>query len=156
MSKKEEIFKRLFDHRFNRLIIKWNQLERRPRDYGTGDELHPSEIHTIVAISENPDSHMAHLAKTVGVTRGAIMQLVKKLEKRGLIERFMKEHDNKKVFLKLSSSGEKAVEGHTAYHKGMYDDLFILIKKFGMKELELLEDVFIKVESHVDTYLEKS
>lgn len=156
MNKKEIIFKKLFDQQFNRLIIKWNQLEKRPRDYGTGDDLYPSEIHTLVAIGENPETHMAQLAKIVGVTRGAIMQLVKKLEKRGLLQRFMKNHDKKKVFLRLTDKGDTAFAGHKFYHQEMYTDLFSLIKKFNMKELELLEDMFNKVEFHVDHYLEKA
>ncbi len=155
MTKKKELFIRIFDSQLTRLSNKFSLLEKKPRDYETGDLLYPSEIHTIAAIAEHPDVHMSEIAKQQGITRGAVMQLVLKLEKKQLIERYMKDDSNKKVYLKLTSRGAAANRGHDAYHRRMYDDLYPLINQLKVAELKLFENVFERIESHFDAYLEE-
>ncbi|MBU2510036.1 MarR family transcriptional regulator [bacterium] len=155
MTKKKELFIKIFDKQITRLVNKWNILEKKPKDYETGDLLYPSEIHTISAIEENPDLHMSEIAKLLGVTRGAIMQLAVKLEKKQLVERFMMDHNNKKVFFKLTTKGKKAYGGHEKYHRQMYDDLYLYLKTLKVEELKLFEDVFERIENHVDSYLKE-
>ena len=98
---------------------------------------------------------MSEIANILGVTRGAIMQLVLKLEKKELVERYMKGNNSKKVFLKLTPKGIQASSGHEKYHKNMYKDLYVLLKKYKISDLELFEQVFSSLETHFDSYLEE-
>ena len=155
MSKKKALFIKVFEEQLTRIFNKWGLLGRKPRDYETGDILYPSEIHVIASIAENPNTYMAEIANILGVTRGAIMQLVLKLEKKELVERYTKGKNSKKVFLKLTSKGIKAASGHEKYHKNMYQDLSLLLKKYKISDLELFEQVFNSLETHFDSYLVK-
>ena len=148
-------FVRILDQQNNRINNKVSLLEKKPRDYGTGTLLYPSEIHVIASVAENPDAHMSGIAKILGVTRGAVMQLVVKLEKKGLVERYRNGKDSKKVFLKLTPKGKKAAFGHEKYHEKMYEDLYVLLKKFKLSELEFIKQVNDSIESHIDSYLDK-
>ena len=60
------------------------------------------------------------------------MQQVLKLEKKNLVERYMKSNSNKKVFLKLTPKGIKASAGHEKYHQKMNDDLQGLLKNLKL------------------------
>ncbi|MCP4752222.1 MAG: MarR family transcriptional regulator [Proteobacteria bacterium] len=155
MNKKKTQLIKLFDEQINRMSNKLNLLEKKPRDYGSGTLLYPSEIHVIVTIAENPDAHMSEIAKILGVTRGAVMQLVLKLEKKGLMERYKKNTDSKKVFLKLTEKGKKAAGGHAQYHQQMYEDLYVLLKKYKLNELEFINEVNNSLEAYVDSFLEE-
>ncbi len=153
MSKRKTQIIKIFDTQINRISNKLNLLEKEPRDYGSDTLLYPSEIHVVATIAANPDVHMSEIAKILGVTRGAIMQLVLKLEKKELVERYKKDNDNKKVFLKLTSRGKKAALGHEQYHRKMYEDLFMLMKKFKISDLEFIKTVNDSFESYIDSFL---
>ena len=155
MSKKKTQFIKILDEQNNRLSNKVNLLEKKPRDYGSGTLLYPSEIHVIASIAENPDVHMSEIANILGVTRGAVMQLVVKLEKKGLLNRYKNDKDSKKVFMKLTLKGKKAASGHEKYHQEMYEDLYGLLKTFKLSELELIKQVHDAIEAHIDAYLEE-
>ena len=83
------------------------------------------------------------------------MQQVLKLEKKKLVERYMKDEDNKKVFLKLSEAGNQAALGHTRFHEIMYRDLYKLLRNLSMENLELISRIFSTVETHIDSYLQE-
>ncbi len=78
MSINKTQFIKIIDEQSNRMNNKIMLLEKKPRDYGSGTLLYPSEIHCIASIAENSDAHMSRIAEILGVTRGAIMQLVLK------------------------------------------------------------------------------
>ncbi|EFK05222.1 transcriptional regulator, MarR family [delta proteobacterium NaphS2] len=73
---------------FIRIVAKYRILEKRPQDYGIGEVLHPSEIHTIEMIGKNPGINVTGLAGRLGVTKGAVSQLIKKLENKGLVSKY--------------------------------------------------------------------
>ncbi len=155
MSKKKEQFIKLLDEQNNRMSNKITLLEKKPRDYGSGTLLYPTEIHVIASIAEHPNAHMSRIASILGVTRGAIMQLVLKLEKKELLERYKNDIDNKRVFLKLTGKGEKAALGHKKYHQEMYEDLYALLNRYKLSDLEFIKEVNDSIEGHIDSYLEE-
>ena len=105
-----------FHNHFHRLVNRYNALEGKSQDYGCGIELHLAEIHTINAIGNHPESHIAGVARSLGVTRGSTQQMVGKLMKKGLVEKFMDPDDKKRVYLRLTAMGALAFDGHDKYH----------------------------------------
>lgn len=49
--------------------------------------LHPSELHVLLAVRAAPDASATRLAATLGVTKGAVSQVQKRLEHKGVIVR---------------------------------------------------------------------
>jgi DNA-binding MarR family transcriptional regulator len=140
---------------FVRIINKYNALEKNPFDYGCGEKLYPSEIHTIEAIGKHPDVHMAEIANVLGVTRGAVQQTAGKLLKKGLVEKLMAEDDKKKVYLSLTPKGKIAFQGHEEYHGGLASYLAEHFNRLRPREAESLKDFFAGVESFMDAYNER-
>jgi DNA-binding MarR family transcriptional regulator len=140
---------------FVRIINKYNSLQKRPLDYGCGEDLYPSEIHAIEAIGKYPEVHMAELARILGVTRGAIQQTVGRLVKKRMVEKFMDESDRKKVYLELTEKGNTAFDGHEAYHADLSSYLGEYFNRLRPRDAASLKDFFHKVESFMDAYNEQ-
>ena len=54
--------------------------------------------------------NLTELARASGVTKGAISQIVKKLETKGVIRRYKKAANDKEVFIELTETGKKTCE----------------------------------------------
>jgi DNA-binding MarR family transcriptional regulator len=154
MKTKKELFKDIYN-RFMRINNKLNVLQRIPMDYGSGEKLHPSEVHTVEAIAENEGVHMADLAKEMGVTRGAIMQMTGRLEKKGLVKKYMEDDNNKLVYFRLTPKGEAAYRGHRKYHQDMNNRLFSLLKSITSEEIEATGAILERVEHYVSRYVKE-
>jgi len=122
------------------------------RDFGTGDLLHPSEIHTLQAVGDQEKVNITGLAKSLGITKSGVSQMVSKLEKKGLIKRWRKPGNEKEVLLKMTEKGEVAYEGHETLHRQIreiineeldnYDDSnILLLVRFLSRIEELIEKI---------------
>ena len=142
---KEKKFRQLI-RVFTRITARAGALDRVRRDFGTGVDLYPSEIHTIEAIGMQERVNVTELAGIMGVTKGAVSQMIRKLEGKGMITRFHPDDNSQQVFVELTASGALAFEGHAAFHGRQYEiirremagmkekDLDLLLKAFGVIE----------------------
>ena len=90
------------------------------RDYGTGFLLYKVEIHTVLAISNNPGINSKELADIMGVTKGAISQTLNILVKKGLIRKTPAPADARESALELTPLGWKGFEAHERFHKQIF------------------------------------
>ncbi|MCF7942332.1 MAG: MarR family transcriptional regulator [Spirochaetia bacterium] len=137
--------------------------DRMTMTYGTDVKIHGAEIHMLCHIKRNPGSHISGIARSIDVTRGAVSQLVKKLEQKGLVRKAEHPENMKQLTLVLTEKGETAYAGHQRLHQRFSDSLeevlvpytdeqFHLISRF-MKELEgsidiLTRDLFSEEEEN--------
>jgi DNA-binding MarR family transcriptional regulator len=155
MKNQEELVKmrELFLKIFNRL----NQLEKTPRKYGTDELLYTSELLMIEGLGYKPGVNVTEYAENHGITKGAVSQLVKKLEKKGLVERYKNPTNQKEVFLKLTMKGEIVFHKHILLHlqfaKDFFDEFETLTpEQIGliMHFLTTLDNLFDRAESMLD------
>lgn len=133
---------KIVDEMFHRIVNKMNRIESSPRDFGTGFVLHPSEIHTIEVIGNNPGINLTELAEKQGVTKGAASQMISRLEKKKLIIK-MKEVDNdRKIYLKLSDIGLKAYDGHNDFHALIHSELIDFFDEAEEMEIDFVISFF--------------
>jgi len=152
MKKKDELVNQCFGQ-FGRILNSFNAAEKLSRDFGTGDLLYPSEVHTIEAIGNNTGCNISDLARIIGITRGAVQKLSAKLDGKGYIHRFMSSADNKRIFLELTDKGRAANNGHQDFHRKMYDEIFGLLNMFNKAELEKAITVFEALEDNFNAYI---
>ena len=133
-----------------RLLNKAYALEKKPVDIGNGVLLYPSEFHLIEAIGKNPEKNMTSIASRLGVTKGAISQMVKKLEKKGLVKKAHIPGNRKDITLELTDLGEEAFEWHKSLHESMETAI--------RKELEQMSDAeietFLRIYEHLEGMLD--
>jgi DNA-binding MarR family transcriptional regulator len=81
------------------------------QDYGISFPLNHAKIYLLYTIHRYPDENISQLALRLGITKGAIAQITKKLLEKGLITSFHTSENKKEVYFYLTGLGEKAVLG---------------------------------------------
>ncbi|MCX6303130.1 MAG: MarR family transcriptional regulator [Bacteroidia bacterium] len=126
---------------FLKILHLYSVISRKPVDYGTGDLLYFTEIHTITTVGKNREINMTHLAEKMGVTRGAISQTIRKLESKNLV--FKSNSNNKKEFnLKLSEKGQIAYKGQMSFQREIFTFAETLYEKGTVQNRELVKGLF--------------
>jgi DNA-binding MarR family transcriptional regulator len=85
-------------------------------DFGTGIPLYRSETHTIEAIGKNRGINVTRLAEKMGVTKGAISQMLTRLARKKLVIRRPMPGNAKEVTAELTDMGRIAFENHEKLH----------------------------------------
>ena len=138
---------------FTRIIYIFGQLERMPRDFGVGHLLYPSEVHVVDSIGKNPGIKLTDLAKTLGITKGAVPKIIRKLEAKGLVVRYQAEKNNKEVLFRLTDLGRKAGDGHTQFHKKFDRNIKQKLALLSTDQKAFLHVVFKELEAYGEELL---
>ena len=126
---------------------KMNSLENSPRSYGTDEVLYGSELLMIESLGCRPNVNVTGFAENHGVTKGAVSQLVKKLEKKGLVARGKCPANQKEVLLKLTPKGEIVFTRHEAKRLHTVKTFFERFENMNPQELDLITTFLSSVES---------
>lgn len=125
-----------------RITNKLALMERKKNiDYGSGDLLNTTEIHLIQAIGKNQNINVTSLAKQIGLTKGAISQIISKFESNNIVQKYKNSNNEKTTLLRLTPKGQIAFHGHEQYHMKIYsqiqtelgpisDENFLFLNKF--------------------------
>lgn len=135
---------------FARLLNKAAIIEGEPVDTGDGVLLYTSEIHLIDMAGRFPEESMSALASHLGITKGAVSQTVKKLEKKGYLVRIKREGNKKNVLIRLTDSGIQAYNWHRAYHAMVNDRIAREIARCEGNEREYIRKILLQMEKIFD------
>jgi len=126
---------------FLRILHLYSVISRRPADYGTGDLLYFTEIHTISTLGKNKEINMTRLAEKTGVTRGAVSQTIRKLVSKNLVVK--SNTNNKKEFnLRLTEKGQVAYNGQRSFHREILTFAETLYEKGSLRDREMVTGLF--------------
>lgn len=128
------------------------ELDKRTRYYGTDVPIFYSEIHVIMAVAEHPGIHVGGLAGILGVTKGAVSEILKKLERKGLVRKETDHLNLSKYSLNLTEKGEKAHANHMYYHSVLNSMVENELKDADEHELEFLSDFLSSLISKIQTF----
>lgn len=120
MNPKENNVRAIIDQ-VSQLSKTFSQLEATPRTFGCDVLLHCVEIHLIEAIGTIGPTNITELAKHLGVTKGAISQKIARLYKLGLVDKTPLFEDKRNVNINLTHMGQKAFDGHAAFHNEVFE-----------------------------------
>jgi DNA-binding MarR family transcriptional regulator len=126
---------------FNKILHVYSLIDKKPKEYGTGDLLYVSEIHAIQVIGNNPEINLTRLAEISGVTRGAVSQTVKRLVSKRYIAKY-KIRNNKEVNLRLSDKGYMIFLNYEAFAKEMFVFAEKLYENASDHDLHLVKELF--------------
>ena len=138
-------------HKFEKVMNKYNAWEKKPRYYGTEDLLYRSEVHTIDAIGKNNKINVTELAQYLGITKGAISQMVDKLMKKGMVNKKMVSETENEVSLELTPKGNLVYNGHEEYHKELYAEISKRLNYLSDENLEIFLDILNILDNFLET-----
>ena len=109
------------------------------RDYGTGENYSSVEVHLLKAITDHPGITPSELADLSGRTRGAISQILKKAEEKGLIYRKTIPNLTGKVQLCVTEKGRELDRQHRIYDAVHFGQTMDLVRKeFAQDEIDTM------------------
>ncbi|MCH3916650.1 MAG: MarR family winged helix-turn-helix transcriptional regulator [Spirochaetia bacterium] len=139
-------------YQFLRIAVKLTEFDKVTQNYGTDTKLTMAEIHMIKAIKETDDCHVTKLAALLGVTKGAVSQITKKLERKHMISKSTDPNNLSKQILRLTDIGETANDCHEALHKE-FDAVFMeTLANATPENIEFLKDFLHRMETEIDVY----
>ena len=109
-------------------------LTKRPHDYGTGEVYTATEVHTLKHIADNPGITVTQLACDYGRTKGAISQMLKKLEKKGLIFRRSDPKNDNIAHLYPTPEGDRLNCEHQKYDNIRFGESMDQVRKLYTSE----------------------
>lgn len=104
---------------FHELMTLATAMDEGVKDFGVGMLLSRAETHAVEAVGVRSEITIGGLATALGTTSGAVSQLVKKLEAKGLVAKRRGGVARKEVFVALTDLGRRAFEAHESYHRGI-------------------------------------
>lgn len=116
--------------------------ERTPRDYGTGDLLYSSEIHTVVAVSKAPGCNLTVLAARLNISKAAVSKFVAKLVLKGYLVKSKPVDNDREVIFNLTKKGQTATKGHQAFEKKTFGPFFQVEAALSERDYQAIKEFF--------------
>jgi DNA-binding MarR family transcriptional regulator len=136
---------------FTKVHNKLNKLEKRSAKFGTNEKLFASEIHAIQAIGKKKGNTVTELCSLFGITKGAVSQIITKLEKKKYILKKRNKNYSKEINIFLTEKGWKVFNVHEEMHNKMDIELFGFMKTIS--EVQIKD--FINIISNIEKYIDK-
>ena len=140
--------------RFQQIMQLAAKLERQPRRFGTDEQLTSAEIHLIEVIGENEGSSVTELANTLGVTKGAVSQRLKKLENTGFIVNNQDPQNLSRCNVSLTAKGKTAFFAHQHWHETMDGGFRDYYLNLDPPKIDFLFDFLARVEDFLKKRLD--
>lgn len=96
-------------------------------DYGTGEKYNPVEVHTLSHIADHPGISVSEIARDWAKTKGAVSQMIRKLESRDLIVKKKKAGNEKVICLYVTQKGAELDKMHRMYDTRNYEGFLELM-----------------------------
>lgn len=132
--------------RFDRVVNLIISESKTPRDYGSGEVLHFSEIHAITFIGFYKRISVTELSRHLGVTKGTVSSLVSKLENKQYVKKTNKLDDGRSFLVTLTEKGETAKEGFKKYQKEFYSKFS---KNFSLGQFAVFNEFLVLLEAYL-------
>ncbi len=141
--------------KFLRIVNKLNIIEKKPKDFGTGDKLFPTEIHTIEAIGKNSGINITELAAALGVSKAAVSKIANKIVEKEYAKKYKSPDNEKEVLLKLTGKGITAFKVHEAYHRDVDHSLIKRFRKITQDEFAFFDEILSDIEAYTDLVIDE-
>jgi len=122
-------------------------------DVGNGEKLYPSEFHVIVAVGSDYENTVTGLSKRLGITKGAVSQVVNKLHEKGFVSKERNKDYGKEIILSLTEKGQNAFKVQEDFHKKMEIEFIEQLEDITPEQMDSFLQILPKIEEYIDTFL---
>lgn len=135
--KRTELLQKILEFKRN-LTFTYYKFLSTPHEYYPGEKMYMREVHVITEIGENGVDNVSELSERLKITKGAVSQYLKKLEKKGFVERVQEQTDKRQFSVKLTEKGRELNRIHTKYDNEQYEKAYPFFEEFTEEELEII------------------
>ena len=118
------------------------------------DEYGYSETHCIDFIGRLELPNVTKVAEHMGMTRGAISKMTKKLLTKGLIEKYTLESNKKEVYFRLTEQGKLLFEEHDKRHRRWEKRDMEFLARYSKEEVETVYQFMQEFNGYLETQIE--
>lgn len=113
-----------------------------------------AEAHCIDKIGSMDYANVTKVAAEMGMTRGAISKISKKLLCKKLIDSYQKPENNKEIYFCLTEQGQTVYNEHKKCHKQAMQEKLALLSSYNEDEqsiiLRFLKDINLKYDKKLN------
>lgn len=120
------------------VINTFRNYDSKARSFGTDHNLSFSEIHMLEFIGNNHDTYVSQIADNNGITKGAVSQSIRKLEKKGYLYKVIDDGNKSREFIKLTEKGKIAYDNHLFYHDKINRQVRKKLNKFSENQKQAI------------------
>jgi DNA-binding MarR family transcriptional regulator len=131
---------------FFQLVVLSEKLKKYPRTFGADEQLRSAEIHLIELIGDNQGMSVTGLAKLREVTKGAVSQNLKRLERKGFTQKQDDPANNSRSIVSLTGKGKISYDVHKAWHESMDGGFKKYLSTLEEENIKFLFEFMDKVE----------
>ncbi len=133
-----------------RVVWKLFEIDKKTRYYDTDQQLFEAEIHMIKSIKESEGIHVTGLADLLGVTKGAVSQIIMRLQKKGMIIKDTDPRNLSRLVLRLTPKGETAYANHEKLHQEFDDLVSEILKDASEDKIAFLREFLDVLNNRMD------
>lgn len=135
------------------LVEKISNTTKTFKTFDTDVNIYRSEIHVIQLIGDRKDVHLSEISRLIGVTRGTISQIIKRLEGKGLVEKHVDKSNNTRQLLRLTEKGKTAYAAHVNYHQRKHAEMETYLESLTDEQKEVLKNFLGRAYEMIEDHL---
>ena len=132
-----------------RLINLYNAKAKKPHTYSNGMVLFPAQSHMIEIIGESGGITVTQIAEEYMITKGAVSQILRFLDEKGLVVRTPSPQGGRTTVLSLSEEGQRVLAEHRERHRSMTETVAALADRLPPELLAILEEIADTIEKNI-------
>ena len=117
--------------------------------------LNLTEVHCIHWIGILDHANVTKVSNELGMTRGAISKICKKLLQKQLIESYQEPENNKNIYFRVADGGKDIFEAHKVTHNQKFGEKINIVKKYDADEQAVILRFLMDINGLVESSLEK-
>ncbi|MDA3822703.1 MAG: MarR family transcriptional regulator [Bacteroidales bacterium] len=129
--------------------IKISELEKTPHDFGTGELLYSSDIHTIIAIGEREGCNLTELSQRLNISKPGAFKFARKMLGADYIRKEQVKENNKELAFFLTQRGKKAMQAHIEFRNRVFKPLESLQNELNPEEVKIISDYLTSLEGAI-------
>lgn len=116
-------------------------------------DINLTEVHCINWIGVIDHANVTKIANEMGMTRGAISKVARKLAGKGLVESYQEPTNNKEIYFRLTDAGRPLYDAHKTCHELARREKLALLAAYGDDEqaviLRFLGDINRQIDAKI-------
>ena len=135
------------------LVEKISNTTKTFKTFDTNVNIYRSEIHIIQLIGDREGMHISEISRLIGVTKGTVSQIVKRLEKKGLAEKHIDKDNNTRQLVNLTDKGIIAYNAHVNFHIHQHKKMEIFLQSLTPENRIVLNSFLEKAYDMIEDHL---